>query len=291
MTTTVSNAHEEISELLLSLNEVVSAGDAEATSLPWSDDAFSGKVLKSHAGQRFVMPSARRYAVPQRTLDVQVPTLIDWMGFRPGSKVFDGACGNGHLLGTFVWRGSIVTGIDVAPAGVREAWRYGVGTPCTYFESDFLSAELPDEAFDIGLFMNNQIGFRDADERHEVLTKLRRLLRPGAPLVIEILDPAHAPRQPERHWRAGKDVWGPGQHLTILQCEQQASGDALVSSQYVLDCETGRTEAYRESEQLIAPAELEEQLGDAGFSSVDKHAGWDGRLGDFGAGRIVMIAR
>lgn len=285
------NASLAVHELLARFCELASGSQPDSLALPWADSEFSDKWLQAAASTSFLMPSSRRYAADQDLLEKKVPALLEWSRFEPGHEVIDAYCGNGHLLGTCVWQGAIVTGVDVAPAAIKEAWRYGVGTPCTFACSDFMVTDLPNEGFDVGLLLHGQIALNEAEKSEQVLGKLRRLLRPGGALAVEVLDRDRIQHATVQTWVAGKTAWGEGMHLVLSQREWCESEGTLLYSQYVFDGATGQAQAYREVERILSVIDLQNLLNAAGFSTVEVHQGWDGRLGERGDPWLLMIAQ
>ncbi len=111
---------------------------AEGEKIPWSDPAFSARMLREHLSQEHDAAS-RRYNVIDRQVAWIHRALL---GGRP-TRVLDLACGPGLYCSRLARLGQPCVGVDYGPASVAyaraEAEREGL--TCTYRQDDIRQAE------------------------------------------------------------------------------------------------------------------------------------------------------
>jgi SAM-dependent methyltransferase len=272
-----------VSELELSLRAIAtrpaaSAWAPDCVDLPWGDPAFSERMLLEHLDQRHDLASRR---IP--IIEDQVERLVGWLGLGPGSTLLDVTCGPGLVAAAFARRGVAVTGVDIAPAAIRHARRITAGLACTFIEADVRSVDLEPSAFDAAIYLYGQPQVPRPDELDEVLRRVRRALRPGGAIAMEVGRETAAPRSPGTSWSIGRDdLFGPGEHLVLSEHTWDDGAAAAIDRHFVVDLETGRLRVFGVSERLLTTDALAAILGRAGFPGVELHSGWDG-LGFDGA--------
>jgi hypothetical protein len=150
---------------------------------------------------------------------------------------------------------------------------------------------LPVAAFDAAIYLYGQSGVPRPQDQREILTRVRRALRHGAPLVLEVRDAASVDRQPDTRWWAGADdFFGAGAHLVLTECSWDPDACATVERDIVLDVETGALSIFGVTERAFEPAEIA-GLAEAGFPKVEFHRGWDGLDFDNSSDWLVAIGR
>lgn len=112
-----------------------------------------------------------------------VPALgegaLEWLAAQPGESILDLGCGDGQLTRRLVETGASVIGIDASREMVAAARARGV-------KADHGSAEslpYPDHVFD-AVFSNAALHWVRGQD--EMLTQVRRVLRPGGRFVAEM---------------------------------------------------------------------------------------------------------
>ena len=124
------------------------------------------------------------------------------------------------------------------------------------------------------------------------VSRVRRALRHGAPLVLEVRDAASVDRRPDTRWWAGTDdLFGSGAHLVLTERCWDPDARATVERDIVLDVETGALSIFGVTERAFEPAEIAAILAAAGFPKVEFHRGWDGLDFDDSSDWLVSIGR
>lgn len=108
-------------------------------------------------------------------------------GVEPGAEVLDAPCGYGRHSRVLAEAGYRVTGVDRSPILLEEARRRaqpGAEWP-RWVQADHRELPFEDASFDAVLTLFSSLGYRGEDGDRATLSELRRVLRPGAALVIE----------------------------------------------------------------------------------------------------------
>ncbi len=116
--------------------------------------------------------------------------LIEAASLRPGERVLDVACGTGvvtRLAAKEVGNSGAVAGLDVNPgmlAVARAATSKDLAVD--WHASSAEDIALPDDSFDVVLC---QMGLQFIPNRRQVLEEIRRVLKPGGRIVMNLPGP------------------------------------------------------------------------------------------------------
>jgi SAM-dependent methyltransferase len=255
--------------------------------LPWGDPEFSERMLGEHLTQDHELASRRL-----DTIDRQVELLRGWLGLESGQSLLDMTCGPGLVARAFARHGIAVTGVDIAPAAIRHAIEITGGLPCIFIEADAREVPLPVAEFDAAIYLYGQPGVPKPDDQREILTRIRRALRPGAPIVLEVRDAASVDRRPQMRWWTGsRSLFGRNDHLVLTERIWDEEARTTVERDIVLDVETGAMTTFGVTERAYETDEVEALLAGVGFASVEFHPAWDGLEFDDSASWMVAIGR
>jgi SAM-dependent methyltransferase len=144
----------------------------------FSDD-FSGNAAENY----------ENYFVPAIGEPLAID-LIEFAALRPQERVLDVACGTGvvtRLAMQRVGSSGTVTGLDINPGMIAVA-RSVTSTeqPVEWQEASAESIPLPDESFDVVLC---QMGLQFMPDKQAALREIRRVLKPGGRLIINVPGP------------------------------------------------------------------------------------------------------
>ena len=199
-----------------------------------------------------------------------------------GGALLDVPCGFGRHSIPLARAGYRVTGVDRSQTLIDEAARRGAEP--TFVQADYRELPLPDDTFDAALNLFSSLGYLGDEEDTRALTEIRRVLRPGARLVIET---NHRDSLVERWSDTDWYLVGEGRLLLEQRTFDPAAGIAQ-STQTLIES-NGERESRTWSLRVYTATELVGMLDRAGFESARCYGDLEG--GPFGTStRLVIVA-
>jgi SAM-dependent methyltransferase len=217
----------------------------------------------------------------------EVGAIIELTGTTEGAAVLDMPCGVGRHALEFARRGFRVTGIDRTQPYLDEA---GAQASAEQLDVELVQGDMRDfcrpGTYELALNLFTSFGYFDdpADERR-VAENLRRSLKPGGALVMEL-----AAKEPLARHFVARDWRELDDGSVLLEERKIASGWNAIESRWLL---FRNGERYERSMRvrLYSAAELGALLKDVGFAAVAAYGGLDGCPYDVDALRLTMVAR
>lgn len=212
-------------------------------------------------------------------------------GIEPGAEILDCPCGFGRHAIPLADAGYRVTGLDRSPTQLAEAEaRRGDAEWPRFVHGDYRELPFVEASFDAVLCLFSSLGYLERHEDVGVLREFRRVLRPGAALIMES---AHRDGFARFTQSFGRRTW------------DRLPDGALYLEERALDWATGTIDTYRlivtaENERIERPYLLHvysvkewlEMLREAGFAEVEALGAWDGMTPiSPDAWRLILRAR
>lgn len=259
----------------------------DGANLPWDEPEFSRRMLAEHLDQSHGAASR-----PLPEIRGQVQRITEWLGLAPGMRLLDVTCGPGLYAAEFGRRGVHVTGIDFGPAAVEHARRLCADLPCEIVFGDVRQMDFADRAFDAAIYLYGQFTVLQPAESADVLRRIRAALKPGAPLLLEILDDERFDKQNSTWWYTDHcGLWGDFPYLHLGERTWDPEQRAAIERFYIINLETGALQSYGLADQAYSIAQMTEMLHAAGFSSVQTYPAWGGLAVKDAAEWIVYIGQ
>ncbi|MCA9980311.1 MAG: class I SAM-dependent methyltransferase [Anaerolineales bacterium] len=236
--------------------------------LPWNDPAFSERMLREHLDQT--------HGAASRT-DTERAHQIQWLwrqlNLYSGSSLLDVTCGPGLYAVALAEQGLLVTGVDFAPASIRYARNLaeqkGVADRCTFIEADVRGYDFGTQCFDAAVVLYGQLAVMSIDEAQALLTAVGRALKPGARLVLELLDQERVDKTKSSWWYTDNSgLWGDTPYLHLGERRWLADEQLSMERFYIVQLETGHMDEIILCDQTYSIASLTTMLHTAGFPQV-----------------------
>jgi ubiquinone/menaquinone biosynthesis C-methylase UbiE len=230
----------------------------------------------------------RAYAADERQAEARAQALAAarLAGCTAGGDLLDVPCGFGRHSVPLARADYRVVGVDRSESLLAEARRRAGGSRWPRLvRADYRELPLADETFDGALNLFTSLGYLGDEQDTRVLGEIRRVLRPGARLVIETKHRDLLVREfREQDWR----LLGEGRLLLEQRTFDAGSGVAQ-TTQTLID-NTGRRDSRSFSVRVYTATELVAMLGRAGFEEAKCYGDLDG--GPFATDtRLVIVAR
>jgi ubiquinone/menaquinone biosynthesis C-methylase UbiE len=216
----------------------------------------------------------RAYAADQRQGEAQAQALAAarLAGCPPGGDLLDVPCGYGRHSVPLARANYRVVGVDRSESLLGEARRRAGGERWPkLLRADYRDLPFADESFDAALNLFSSIGYLGDEQDAEVLGEIRRVLRPGARLVIETMHRDLLVRQfREQDWRSL------GEGRLLLEQRTFDAGSGVAQTTQTLIDNTGERDSRSFSLRVYAATELVAMLMRAGFEETKCHGDLDG---------------
>ena len=259
----------------------------DGDNLPWDDPDFSKRMLKEHLDQSHGAASRR---APE--IQGQIQQMIRWLGLEPGQRLFDVTCGPGLYAAEFARRGIAVTGIDFGPASIDYARALCRDLPCEFILGDVREMDFAELDADAAIYIYGQITVLKPAEARDVLRRIRAALKPGAPILLEILDNRSFDKEDGTWWYTDQGgLWGNFPYLHLGERRWDPEQRAAIERFHVLNLETGELQVYGLCDQAYTPVQVAEMLQEAGFGQVVMYPAWDGLALRDAREWVVYVAR
>jgi ubiquinone/menaquinone biosynthesis C-methylase UbiE len=230
----------------------------------------------------------RAYADDERQVEAQAQALAAarLAGCPAGGDLLDVPCGFGRHSVPLARADYRVVGVDRSESLLAEAQRRVGGAHWPKLvRADYRELPLPDESFDAALNLFSSLGYLGDEQDTRVLGEIRRVLRPDARLVIEIMHRDLLVREVrEQDWR----LLGEGRLLLEQRTFDPGSGVAQ-TTQTLVD-NAGRRDSRSFSLRVYTATELVAMLGRAGFEEAKCYGDLDGARFATDT-RLVIVAK
>ncbi len=216
----------------------------------------------------------RAYADSERDAEAgeQALAAARLAGCPDGGELLDAPCGFGRHAIPLARAGYRVTGVDRSNVLLDEARRRVGGERWPKFVSaDYRELPFKDSSFDAALNLYTSLGYLGDEEDTRALASIRRVLREGGRLVIEMMHRDRLVKMvSDRHWR----LMGEGRLLLEQSTFDPASGVAQ-TTQTLIDG-AGQRESRTFSVRVYTATELLAMVERAGFSEAKAYGTFEG---------------
>jgi len=191
----------------------------------------------------------------------------------PGGEVLDCPCGYGRHALPLAEAGYRVTGLDRSESQLAEAERRrGDAEWPTLVRGDYRSLPFEEESFDAALCLFSSLGYLDRAGDVGVLRELRRVLRPGAALIVDTAhrDALARSSAPSRTWHRLDD------ETVLLEEHRMDWAAGTLATDRVLASRTGEWLERPYVIHVYSATDWLEMLREAGFAEAEAFGSWDG---------------
>jgi ubiquinone/menaquinone biosynthesis C-methylase UbiE len=230
----------------------------------------------------------RAYADDARDAEAEAQALaaVKLAGCEPGADVLDVPCGFGRHTIALARAGYRAVGVDRSAVLLDEARRRAGGERWPKLtRADYRELPFAEDSFDAALNLFSSLGYLGDEEDTKALAAIRRVLRPGAKLVLETM---HRDRLVEvwsdNDWR----LLGEGRLLLEQRTFDPVTGVSQ-STQTLIDGR-GERDSRTFSVRVYTATELLAMIERAGFSDAKAYGSFDGEPFTTST-RLVIVAR
>ena len=206
-----------------------------------------------------------------------IDRVLDAAQLKSTDKILDLCCGQGRHSLELARRGfDNVTGHDRSRYLIRLARQRArkEGLNVRFREGDARKIRAPEGGFDCVILMGNSFGYFDREEDDQaVLGAIRRALKPGGKLVIDITDGDWV----RENFDARSWEWIDQEQFVCRERSLSADKDRLICREVVVHAEKGVIADQFYAERLYSQDRIQRLLERAGFETVRFHSDIAGR--------------
>ncbi len=257
--------------------------------LDWGQREYGARLLSEHLDQSHDGASRRT-----RLIDAHVRRLQQVLP-GPPARVLDAACGPGLYAVRLARAGYDVTGVDVNVAALRHA-RTSARSARLAGRTRFVRADLRElgsalSGFDAALLIYHVLEAFPRAEQVKVLRRLRRALRPGGLLIVEMrLRPDQLPGRLEWWEVASRSLLADRRHLLLGDSTYDRRSNTYVMREVAV-FDDGRV-AVQHTSAWLCPFDSIPRLFARGGLTVERICdGWTGMLATQLSETCVVVAR
>lgn len=240
---------------------------AEGENIPWSEPAFSARMLAEHLSQEHDAASRRLEIVSE-----QVAWVRDELLPGKATRVLDLCCGPGLYASGLARLGHEVVGIDYSPASIEyaEAEARRDGLAVTYRREDVRAGDYGD-GFGLALLIYGEFNtFRPAEGR-AVVDGVYRALAPGGVFLLEV-----HPREMIKRigtapatWRAEEaGLFSDRPYVRLDENFWDEESATATTRYFIIDAAAAEVARHAQTFQGYTDEEYRALLRDAGFGDV-----------------------
>jgi SAM-dependent methyltransferase len=238
---------------------------------PWFHSAFKADYLRVY---------------PHRDVDAgreEVAFLLDFGLPRAAGVVLDLACGYGRHSQALAEAGLRPLGLDLSPDLLARGTQRLGGR---LVRADMLELPLQSDSVDASICLFSSLGYFPRPEQNQaVLAGLARVLRPGAPLFLDLMNPGLIRRTLVPESRSERDG------VQILERRRLGDGGLRVLKQVQLTFEDGTSRTWTEDVRMFEPPEIRAALELCGFRVEATRGDFSGSLFTSESPRQLVRAR
>lgn len=242
---------------------------AEGEKIPWNDPEFSVRMLREHLSQDHDLASRRQPMVDRHVSWIHQSCLQG----RP-ARVLDLACGPGLYSQALTGLGHACVGIDFSPASIEYARSQAAAAELEieYIEGDLRAVPFGAD-FDLAMFIYGEINVFQKPDARALLRRAYDALRTGGSLLIEpqALAAIRGGANRAASWQTvTSGLFSPDPHLLLEEHFWHAQENAATTRYFMVDAATGAVERYAFTTQAYTDGELDQLLGDMGFTEIER---------------------
>lgn len=267
---------------------------AEGENIPWSDPAFSRRMLREHLDQAHNLAS-RSFEIIDRQVAWMHAQVLE---SRP-SRVLELACGPGLYLERLARLGHECHGIDYAPAAVEHAKETArqQGIRCAYQLEDIRTAGYG-AGFGLVMLLFGQLNVFRREEARAILARAFAALAPGGAILLE----PQRYQIVERCGRSGTSWYSRGEggglfsdrpHLCLTEAFWDPESRTATQRFFVVEVPGGTTTSCAMSIEAYDDGQYLDLLQQAGFREIRFHPSLVGEpvAEESQAANLVLTAR
>jgi SAM-dependent methyltransferase len=213
----------------------------------------------------------------------EVQRLAKWLNLSERDLVLDLCCGTGRHSISLAKLGFHVVGLDLSKTLLRHAVRDSEGMRIPFVHGDMRHLPFMEHSFDVVVNLFTSFGYFAEDrENRQVLTEIRRVLKPDGRFLIDYLN-----REAVKQKLVPLSERTEGD--TFIREERAIEGDFVVKRIYIRDKRGERS--YLERVKMYSREQMEEMIVQAGLGLNAVYGNFEGEAYHPLSDRMIFVGR
>ena len=259
----------------------------EGEKIPWSDPAFSQRMLKEHLSQKHDAASRRTSIIKKQ---------IDWIHSfvlnKKSSRILDLGCGPGLYSARLSTFGHVCRGIDFGPASIEFAVKHAPEN-CTYTLGDIRATEFG-SGYDLVMFIFGEFNVFKPEDAKLILNKSYAALKPGGKILLEphTFDAVYElGNQPATWYSAKNELFAEKPHLCLMESFWNEDQSVAIERYIIVDAASGDVTSYSSSTQAYENDVMVEMLTQAGFQNPEFYPSLHGKPDEMSQLQVLVAQK
>ena len=234
---------------------------------PWSEPAFSRRMLLEHLRQDHDMASPR-----SSKIDKHVQFIHEELLSNKPTKILDLGCGPGLYTSRLAKLGHICVGIDFSPASLEYAKDQAIrqSLDCTYIQGDLREIQFPGN-FGLVMMLHGEMNAFSKNDMQKILMKINAALEKNGQLLLpsSTIDGIRLKKSVERTWSTYESgLFSDSPYLELYETLWNPGTKTRIERYFIVESATGEVSEYSSSLQAYTNAEYRRLLNGSGFKEV-----------------------
>ncbi len=232
----------------------------------WADSYISEHLLNAHLDND-TEEGSRNY----KTITETVEFICRIVDMSLPSHILDLGCGPGLYSELFAEKGFAVTGIDISQNSINYAIEQATINQQSihYICKNYLEIDYENQ-FDVITLIYGDLCVLSHDERHLLLQKVYRALKPGGYLVFDVFTKHYIPKNtPKESWYISTEdgFWAEQPHL-VLEAHYRYKKEKVYLDKYTLLFENGTIRTHHIWKHYFSLKRVNSMLTNTGFNAI-----------------------
>lgn len=262
----------------------------EGEKIPWSDPAFSKRMLWEHLSQKHDAAS-RRFTI----IEKQVAWIHRELLLGKPAKILDLGCGPGLYASRLAKLGHECVGIDFSPASIAYAVEQArvARLPCLYRQEDMRLADFG-MGYGLAMLIFGEFNVFSPSDAKAILLKVHRALADNGLFLLEphTFEAIREMGQQPRTWySADNGLFSDRPHICLSESFWDAERRVATERYFIIDALTGQVTRHAASTQAYTQEEYVSLLHECGFGDIILYPSLMGATDEPQKGLIAIVAR
>jgi len=231
----------------------------------WTDEHISKKLLETHLNPEVDLASRK----PET-----IKTTVEWVlsnTDKPELDILDLGCGPGLYSELFAGKGHNVTGVDFSENSIKYAREEAKNKnlDIKYLNKSYIDLDLQETQFDLVLLVFTDFGPLLPDERNNLLSVIKRVLKPGGMFIFDVLnDNDIEGKLSSRNWEvSGQGFWKNEPYMALSESFLYKKEKVILYQHIVID-EQDNINYYRFWNHFFSNEDVSLILAENGFGKI-----------------------